>query len=138
MAFVFPRVREPKFGILFRSNNFCESESNSFPLISTKYAILSLRKNNKSRESITLLLNVWISVGLTCEVWFSLFLIFTSSSLLSMPLSSSISLFFSVISIFYFFNFTCTILQFFKWFFFYKYFYFLFGLYSVVFRRIVN
>jgi len=46
MAFAFPRVREPKFEISFRSNNFCELKSNGFPLISTKYVILSLLKNN--------------------------------------------------------------------------------------------
>jgi len=56
--FASPKLRDPSFGISFRSNSFFEPESNGFPLVSIKYATLFLRKNNKLRVSIMLFLNV--------------------------------------------------------------------------------
>jgi len=93
MAFASSKLRDPSFGISLCSNSFCKPESNGFPLVSIKYATLSLRKNNKSRVSIILFLNVRILVMLCFirGIWFSLSLIinFLSvfSSLVSLPLS---------------------------------------------------
>lgn len=97
-------VRELKHGISFRSNSFCNTESNGFPLVSTKYATLSLRKNSKSRLSIMLLEKVWmlIIVGFVGKFEWSSNLSKSSSSLSLVSLFLSGGSFYPLFLRFYF------------------------------------